>query len=78
MVEPNAPAYPFCCERCRTIDLGQWLSGRYAIAGRPDEDSERESPRPPLTAVVTPDDESPEGEARVNEARAKKPRGGRS
>ena len=22
---------PFCCERCRLIDLGQWLSESYAV-----------------------------------------------
>ena len=22
---------PFCCERCRTIDLGVWLDERYGI-----------------------------------------------
>jgi endogenous inhibitor of DNA gyrase (YacG/DUF329 family) len=24
-------AWPFCCERCRLIDLGNWLGGKYAI-----------------------------------------------
>jgi len=28
-----AVATPFCSERCRVIDLGQWLDGRYVIAG---------------------------------------------
>lgn len=23
--------YPFCSDRCRTLDLGHWLSGSYAI-----------------------------------------------
>jgi len=23
--------YPFCYERCRTIDLGAWLDGQYVI-----------------------------------------------
>jgi hypothetical protein len=32
-VETGAPAWPFCSPRCRTIDLGNWLGGRYAIAG---------------------------------------------
>lgn len=26
------PDYPFCSERCRTIDLGKWASGRYVIS----------------------------------------------
>jgi uncharacterized protein len=25
------PAFPFCSERCRTIDLGRWLDERYRI-----------------------------------------------
>jgi len=32
------PAFgPFCSARCRSIDLGCWLDGRYAIAGTPEE-----------------------------------------
>ncbi len=23
--------YPFCSERCKTIDLAKWVEGRYAI-----------------------------------------------
>ena len=26
---------PFCSERCRLIDLGNWASGKYAIPGSP-------------------------------------------
>jgi uncharacterized protein len=26
---------PFCSERCRTIDLGDWAAGRHVIAGDP-------------------------------------------
>jgi endogenous inhibitor of DNA gyrase (YacG/DUF329 family) len=25
------PLAPFCSERCRLLDLGNWASGRYAI-----------------------------------------------
>jgi endogenous inhibitor of DNA gyrase (YacG/DUF329 family) len=25
------PEYPFCSRRCRTIDLGRWLSEEYRI-----------------------------------------------
>ena len=31
------PWLPFCSERCKTIDLGRWLSGTYRI---PAEDQE--------------------------------------
>lgn len=41
-VEPEGKAFPFCSERCRLVDLGNWLGGRYRIAstdeGKPDED----------------------------------------
>jgi endogenous inhibitor of DNA gyrase (YacG/DUF329 family) len=26
------PEFPFCSERCRTIDLGNWASGRYVVS----------------------------------------------
>ena len=28
-VNPNWKSYPFCSDRCRTIDLGNWSSGKY-------------------------------------------------
>ena len=33
------PTFPFCSERCRTIDLGNWLGETYRIPTResPDE-----------------------------------------
>jgi len=30
-VKSGAPDFPFCSERCRTIDLGKWASGGYVI-----------------------------------------------
>ncbi len=40
--KPSAPraenkAFPFCCERCRLIDLGAWLSESYRVPVGPDE-----------------------------------------
>jgi len=32
--------FPFCCERCQTIDLGHWADGSYSIAGEPIPDHE--------------------------------------
>jgi endogenous inhibitor of DNA gyrase (YacG/DUF329 family) len=40
-VEPGAEFYPFCCKRCRQIDLGRWLQGDYVIS-RPIEQSDLE------------------------------------
>ena len=31
----NSPFRPFCSERCRLIDLGQWASDAYVIHGVP-------------------------------------------
>ena len=25
------PTFPFCCDRCRLVDLGRWLGDDYAI-----------------------------------------------
>jgi endogenous inhibitor of DNA gyrase (YacG/DUF329 family) len=38
-VKSTAPEFPFCSERCRTIDLGKWASGGYVISS-PVTDSE--------------------------------------
>jgi uncharacterized protein len=38
------PFRPFCGERCKAIDLGNWISGTYRIPEeRSDEDTEIES-----------------------------------
>lgn len=29
------PEFPFCSERCRIIDLGNWASEKYVIPGPP-------------------------------------------
>jgi hypothetical protein len=31
--------FPFCSDRCRLIDLGRWLSGKYAIPVQRDADA---------------------------------------
>jgi uncharacterized protein len=36
-VAPDAKSFPFCSERCRLVDLGNWLDGRYRIASQNDE-----------------------------------------
>ncbi len=42
---------PFCSRRCKLLDLGRWLDGRYAIPGEPASDEE-------LSADVRDDQES--------------------
>jgi len=34
-VAPGDPDFPFCSERCRIIDLGNWASEKYVIPGAP-------------------------------------------
>ena len=37
---PDAPkTFPFCSERCKLIDLGRWLDGKYQI---PVEDADED------------------------------------
>ena len=40
-VQPGDPEFPFCSERCRLIDLGNWAAEKYVISepapNRPDE-----------------------------------------
>ena len=38
-----SPLLPFCSERCRLLDLGNWASGRYQISTPVPED-ELDSP----------------------------------
>jgi endogenous inhibitor of DNA gyrase (YacG/DUF329 family) len=49
-LKPADPRWqPFCCERCKLLDLGKWVDGDYRVAGDPveeqrdvDDDEERE------------------------------------
>ncbi len=36
-VSDQEKSFPFCSERCRLVDLGNWLDGRYRIASQNDE-----------------------------------------
>lgn len=39
--EPGRPHFgPFCSERCRSADLGNWLDGNYRIANSAGEDDD--------------------------------------
>jgi hypothetical protein len=39
------PHRPFCSERCKLIDLGNWVTGAYRVSQQTaDEDEEGESP----------------------------------
>ena len=41
------PAFPFCSDRCKVIDLSKWLGGDYAIpVEEDDEDAATAAPAP--------------------------------
>jgi endogenous inhibitor of DNA gyrase (YacG/DUF329 family) len=51
-VPPNSDFVPFCSDRCRIIDLGNWASEKYVISTPldpsqepEDDDSLRDEPR---------------------------------
>lgn len=41
-VRKNNPFLPFCSERCKMVDLGKWLDGKYVIVEDPESDSSDE------------------------------------
>jgi endogenous inhibitor of DNA gyrase (YacG/DUF329 family) len=46
-VASSSPFAPFCSERCKLIDLGNWAAGKYVIPGAPvslDDPDEQEQP----------------------------------
>lgn len=40
----SADYRPFCSKRCADADLGQWLTGGYAIPGAPADEAEEAFP----------------------------------
>lgn len=42
--EAPPTALPFCSARCKQIDLGRWLGGRYTLPGAPLVDGEPVDP----------------------------------
>jgi endogenous inhibitor of DNA gyrase (YacG/DUF329 family) len=43
---------PFCSRRCADVDLNRWLSGTYAVPGKPEE---TEDEAPPAKAGDDPE-----------------------
>lgn len=37
---PLTATHPFCSTRCKLVDLGNWFSNSYAIAGAPTDNVE--------------------------------------
>lgn len=40
----QTPFFPFCCQRCKLIDLGAWLDVKYRIPTESQSDESKESP----------------------------------
>lgn len=62
LVLKGEPEFPFCSERCRTIDLGKWASGGYVIStplNDPESGGEAEYTERPASASrhIGPDNE---------------------
>jgi endogenous inhibitor of DNA gyrase (YacG/DUF329 family) len=42
-VAPDSQYVPFCSDRCRLLDLGNWAAEKYRIPGRPELETENEN-----------------------------------
>jgi len=41
--KPAEPSFrPFCSSRCRDVDLSRWLTGRYVVPGREEDEEDSE------------------------------------
>ncbi len=40
---PQNPWRPFCCERCKLIDLGEWASEKYRVPSVEDHDDPQDA-----------------------------------
>ncbi|MES2883802.1 MAG: DNA gyrase inhibitor YacG [Pseudomonadota bacterium] len=38
LIAPANPWRPFCSERCKLMDLGDWMSGRFVIPAAPSDE----------------------------------------
>lgn len=38
-LDPSNRFRPFCSERCKLLDLGEWFAGRYSIPAAEDEET---------------------------------------
>jgi hypothetical protein len=50
--------FPFCSERCKLIDLGRWLDGKYQIPAVDDEEAEAPPADSPRSIRFDGDDSS--------------------
>lgn len=43
----DEPFFPFCCQKCKLIDLGNWVDGKYMLTRPLDPTDELEEPPSP-------------------------------
>ncbi|PWU01824.1 MAG: DNA gyrase inhibitor YacG [Terriglobia bacterium] len=43
-VVPGTPDFPFCSERCRIIDLGNWSAEKYVISSSAKPETSHDEP----------------------------------
>lgn len=56
--KPRDPHYrPFCSKRCADLDLGRWLTGRYAIPVTEDDDEDGDQGGPSAKKVESEGDD---------------------
>ena len=46
VIAGDSPTFPFCSERCRLNDLGNWLGEHYRVPGAEEEDSDAPELKP--------------------------------
>jgi len=47
MLDQKGSTFPFCSERCKLIDLGRWLDGKYQIPVKDADAEEGDVPYDP-------------------------------
>lgn len=57
----DLPHMPFCSQRCRMADLHGWVTDRYVISRRADEDDIGETSAADVEAPVAPPPRRPHG-----------------
>lgn len=72
----SEPEFPFCSERCRTIDLGKWASGTYVIStpvNDPESGGEAEYTERPRSAVSKSHSDGSSGSSNPSRDENRKP-----
>jgi endogenous inhibitor of DNA gyrase (YacG/DUF329 family) len=58
LFSPENKWRPFCCERCKTIDLGDWAAERYRVASEEKLEDSPEKGSEQISSESPPKNES--------------------